>query len=425
MPNPPRALTPGLSARHRFGAELRRLRQQAHLSPAKLGDRVHYSGDTIMKIEKAQRWPKPDLVDALDSALEAGGTLRQLLVGVEAERLVARLQHAEHEPAPEQAERSAYMESVDLIRRVEASDVGPATLDALENLVQHVGHRYLHTPLPRLQDEIRQARRYAAQLLDGRHTLAEKRRLYEVLGWLSALLGLTGLDLGEYDLAAGHGTAALRLADESGAHELTAWARGTQTMLALFAGDPSKAVQLADAGRVAGGADSVLTARAVAQGARAWARLGDAAEAERALGQARDIIDGLAEPPGPGVLSFQSPYLPFYAGTVWMWLDRPKRAEASAREAIAACDATPDDWPVARVCARFDLGVALAQQGAVDEACAVGIDALALVAARPTVPTRQRAREYAAALLPHRTFPAVQDVEQRLALMPSTRPASE
>jgi len=423
MPNPPRPLTPEVSARHRLGAELRRLREHARLSPAQLGALVHYSGDTIMKVEKAQRRPKPGLIDALDEALATSGALGRLLVDVEAERLAQRLRESE-ERGTTVPERSAYLESVDLIRRIQASDVGPATLDGLEDLVQHVGRRYLHTPLPRVHDELRQARRYSLQLLDGPHTLAERRRLYAILGWFSALLGLTEMDLGDYDVAASHNTAALRLAEESGAHELAAWAHGTQAMLALFTGDPARAVHLAEAGRAAGGTDSVFTARAIAQSARAWARLGDAARAERALEDAGDIIDGLQDSPGTGVLSFQPPYLPFYAGTAWMWLDQPRRAEVNARAAIQACDQAADDWPVARVCARFDLGVALARQGAVDEACAVGAEALALVVDRPTVPTRQRAREYGVALLPYRQVAAVQDVQERLALLPSTRARS-
>lgn len=75
MAQPPRELTPSASRRHYFGAELRRRREQAGLSAAQLGERVHYSGDLICKIEKAIRWPKPALTAALDSALGTDGVL--------------------------------------------------------------------------------------------------------------------------------------------------------------------------------------------------------------------------------------------------------------------------------------------------------------------------------------------------------------
>jgi transcriptional regulator with XRE-family HTH domain len=86
MANKPRQLTPHVSPRDFFGAELRRHRELAGLSTAQLGDLVHYSGDLIGKIEKAQRWPKPVLAAALDEALETDGSFTRLFALVEAQR---------------------------------------------------------------------------------------------------------------------------------------------------------------------------------------------------------------------------------------------------------------------------------------------------------------------------------------------------
>jgi transcriptional regulator with XRE-family HTH domain len=86
MANPPRPLTPHASIRHFFGAELRRLREQAGLSAAQLGEKVHYSGDHVAKIEKAERWPKLELAQALDQALATDGTLARLFPLLETER---------------------------------------------------------------------------------------------------------------------------------------------------------------------------------------------------------------------------------------------------------------------------------------------------------------------------------------------------
>lgn len=86
MANAARPLTPHASPRDYFGAELRRLRERAGLSTSQLGDLVHYSGDLIAKVEKAERWPKPELATALDTALHTDGTFARLLPLLEAQR---------------------------------------------------------------------------------------------------------------------------------------------------------------------------------------------------------------------------------------------------------------------------------------------------------------------------------------------------
>ncbi|MBO0868125.1 MAG: helix-turn-helix domain-containing protein, partial [Micromonosporaceae bacterium] len=57
MAQAPRSLDPGRSARHQFGAELRRLRLARGLSQAGLARLVHVSPDLVAKVEKAERWP--------------------------------------------------------------------------------------------------------------------------------------------------------------------------------------------------------------------------------------------------------------------------------------------------------------------------------------------------------------------------------
>jgi transcriptional regulator with XRE-family HTH domain len=78
VPQRPARLQPLVSIRHYFGAELRAWRQLRGLSLAQLGEMVHNSGDLLGKIEKAQRWPREDLVCRCDAALEACGALVRL-----------------------------------------------------------------------------------------------------------------------------------------------------------------------------------------------------------------------------------------------------------------------------------------------------------------------------------------------------------
>lgn len=79
-------LTPHVSARHRFGAEVRRQRIQHGLSQAELGRRILHSASTVAKVETAQRWPSQDFAEHSDSVLETGGELLQLWHEAQLER---------------------------------------------------------------------------------------------------------------------------------------------------------------------------------------------------------------------------------------------------------------------------------------------------------------------------------------------------
>lgn len=87
MAQTPRELMPHESVRHFFGFELRRLRTAYGLSQDRLGFLVLQSGDTIGKVEKAERWPTQDLAIRCDRALNTGGTLARLWPLVERQRV--------------------------------------------------------------------------------------------------------------------------------------------------------------------------------------------------------------------------------------------------------------------------------------------------------------------------------------------------
>ena len=86
MGQSPRELTPYESARHFFGAELRRWREQRGLSQERLGREVNFDGSLIGKVEKAERMPSRELAEACDRALETDGSLARLWPLVDQER---------------------------------------------------------------------------------------------------------------------------------------------------------------------------------------------------------------------------------------------------------------------------------------------------------------------------------------------------
>ncbi|MCO1597658.1 helix-turn-helix domain-containing protein [Micromonospora sp. RHAY321] len=82
----PRTLQPSLSDRHFFGAELRRLRERANFSQARLGAMIRFSADLVRRVETADRFPSREFVEACDKALATGGALIRLLPLLEGSR---------------------------------------------------------------------------------------------------------------------------------------------------------------------------------------------------------------------------------------------------------------------------------------------------------------------------------------------------
>ncbi|MGW2055909.1 helix-turn-helix transcriptional regulator [Streptomyces sp. NPDC001840] len=85
MAQKPKPLDDSLSMAHWFGMEVRNWRRVRGMSAADLGGKVHLSGSSIEKIEKAERSCNTDLARALDEALDAGGALLRLWRRVKAD----------------------------------------------------------------------------------------------------------------------------------------------------------------------------------------------------------------------------------------------------------------------------------------------------------------------------------------------------
>src|SRR2546421_11506177 len=86
MAQVPMSLDPSLSARHRFGADLRQWRERRGLSQAAVARLVHVSPDLIAKVEKADRRPAQELTETCDRVLGANGALAGLWPEIERER---------------------------------------------------------------------------------------------------------------------------------------------------------------------------------------------------------------------------------------------------------------------------------------------------------------------------------------------------
>ncbi len=354
---------------------------------------------TIGNAERGAHPPSLALRRALDQALEKASPAQR-----------DRFLTADHSPVLTTPRTTPTLESLELLRHTEATELGTGTLEQLEELIEQLGLEYFTVSPAQFRETALTWRRYVTRLLDGKLTLRERRHLYATAGWLSGLVAEASLALGEHSEP--HCVTALSLAQETGDTRLAGWVRGTQAQIALYTGDPREAVTYAQAGRETAPTGSAALVRACALEARAHARCGNLAEAEHALSRAVHALDIRSEPQTRSFFSFDDPYVPYYAGTTYVWLSETTRARTWANQAIELCDADPVPWPVARTSARVDLAVALAQAGERDGAAAVGSEAMDIWAERPTHPARKRIDELLAALRPF-TEPCVVELRER------------
>lgn len=76
-----------------LGRQIRILRERAGLSRKQLGERLGYSEDTVSSVERGRRTPQPELLEAADELLGAGGLLATAGEEVKLAKTKARVKH--------------------------------------------------------------------------------------------------------------------------------------------------------------------------------------------------------------------------------------------------------------------------------------------------------------------------------------------
>jgi transcriptional regulator with XRE-family HTH domain len=320
------------------------------------------------------------------------------------------------------ARSAATADSVELTRQVAGNST--ATLEQLNLVVERLGLTYLSTPPAEVFDEAHHYRQIVTQLLKERPTLTQRPDLYVVAGWLSALLGDAAFDLGDQLSARIHLNTAWQLAHETDHHALGGWVRGTQSMIALYTGRPREALALARAGQAFATSSPIAKVRLPAHEARAAARLGDRRATDNALDRAHRAFGSLTgEAKAHTIFGFEETYLPFYAGTCYLWLHDPAKTQEhtslviTSYETATGAERSPGDQALARI----DLATSYLQQREVEEACRVGSTALDIYSEFPIESVARRSHELGSTLEPWTDVPAAQDFKDRLAAIEHSR----
>lgn len=364
-----------------FGRELARLMTARGVGVRELARAVPCNPGHISNLRSGKAWPSPDLAASLDDRLGAGGGLAALA----------------SRPASG-AGGGDEIAALELARRAEASDVGDATCGRIELAVDDLATAYPATAPASLLPRVRSHLGYVTRLLDGRATLAQRRRLLVSGGWLSLLAATLLID--QHQDAPG--TACLRtagqLARETGNGELAAWCAETRAWLMLTAGDYRRAAGLSRAAQEMAPKDGSARIQAIAQEGRAWARLGDGRQVRAALAAVERLVSPLPPPERPEHhYVYDPPKARIYVATTLAWAG-DRAAEPAARDILAELvnhgAAPPRPRRVAL--ARLDLALALTSTGRHDEAARSAMQALASGRLAPV--DRPRVREIVAAV---------------------------
>lgn len=364
-----------------FSGELAHLMAERGVGVRQLARALYVTPGHVSNLRNGKARPSPELARALDDYLGGGG------------RLTADATPSASPILPGSDETAA----IELGRRAQASDVGAGTCERMELAVDDLATAYPATPPAELLPRVRAHLGYVTRLLDGRATLAERRRLLVSGGWLSLLAATLLIDRHQDHAGNAYLRTAAQLARETGHDELAAWCIETRAWQVLTAGEYRQAAELSQAAQETAPASSSARIQATAQEGRARARLGDGRGARAALAAVERLVSPLPPPERPEHhYVYDPPKARVYVATTLAWLG-DRAAEPAAREILAALEDHGGSPPRPRriALARLDLGLALIRTGKLDEAAS---SALAAVASGRLAPVdRPRVREIVAA----------------------------
>ena len=279
------------------------------------------------------------------------------------------------------------MDTLELVSRLQRSDLDQATLDGLRIMADRLCSEYPYMPSEQLLIEGRAWLRRVVSFRGQRLTLGQHREILTLAGWIALLIACVEYDSGDRQAAETTRQAALSLGTEAENAEVKAWAHEIRAWIALTTGNYHGVVSAAHAGIEVAPHHSVAIQLA-AQEAKAWARIGDRRATEVALDKGRRLLEVM---PYPDNLDHHFVVDPtkydFYMMDCYRHLTEDRLAETLANEVIRAStdfDGT-ERAPMRQAEAQITLGVIAARRGDLEEAIDRGVRALS--APRKSLPS--------------------------------------
>jgi tetratricopeptide (TPR) repeat protein len=345
-------------------------------TPTGLRHRLACDEERIRRWERGEvLWPHPPYRGALkDLTGRPAESLGFLSPGRQREhRLVA----ARTFPADALRAEAELFDTMELARMADVSDIGPGTVEAVQEAVELLCRAYPATSASTLRDRSKQRLKYVLGLLAGRLTLSQHREILVQAGWLAALLGCLHYDLGEREHAEAARLGAFQMGKQAEHSELMAWAYEMSAWFALTEGRYEDVVDSAQRGQAIAGTGSAMV-QLTLQEAKGHARLRHRRDASEALTRGAEALSKLPMPSRPDHhFVFDHTKWIFYAATIYTWQGDDDRAEEHARE-ILTRHSRPDgstNAPMRTANARIDLGMVHARRGDLDAAVEEGLAA--------------------------------------------------
>ncbi len=340
---------------------LRQLREERAISLSDLALLVHYDKAYVSRIERGIQPPSEKVARLCDVALEARGDLVA----------AAHLDIA--------ARRDARpWQTTELLRRIQASDAAPCTLDALHATVNQLCCEYPYRDANELGAEARDWLRHIAQLLRKPIGLGQHRELLTSAGWLAVLTACLEYDLGLRSSSQATQAAARQLAEEAENSEILAWTYEMASWFALTQRRYRDTITEARRGQKITQSHAVVV-QLVAQEAKALGRLQDADGVRAALDRGQALLDDFPIPERPEHHFAVDPSKwVFYAMDAYRMAGKDDLAEEYAN-LVLANSIGPDgvEYAPMRVAeARLTLGVVAARSDNLEQATALGLNAL-------------------------------------------------
>ena len=222
-------------------------------------------------------------------------------------------------------------------------------------------------------------------------------------------------DLGRPSQAEPYYQDALEAAQEAQDRPLQAVVLGNKSFLPRSRGDFATALRLLDQAKRLVPDDPIVRSWAMALEAmtQAWAH--ESAESLVALEAAESVLDDASLGAAPAWFDYYDrSRLAGFKGQVHIRLAQPETAHAVLEEAIGALD---PDAAKQRACYLADRATVCVDEGEVDQACQLGIQALQLLGEVEYETGVQRVRGLRVKLRPWRNHPAVADLTEQLLLV--------
>ncbi len=416
-------------AKRELATRIRELRLAAGYSQERLAAKLGFKRAYVSQAESGRDVPSENLIDALETALDAGGELRTLRGRAWQERRVRR--HSPPDPRQGRGEDTTDRRQVlqtsalvaaadvaaDLYHRITAAEPDRLILDELEADLDEIAVTYTTIPHAVAAPRIIGGWQQVEAALDTRRSTPAHARLTLLGGQFAYYLGRLAFNTGDMRSARRFATLAEHHADEAGEPVLCASIAALRSSVAYWTGRHQQALDHLIAARAYD--HPYMRARMAAYEARTYAALGDMEAAAQALNRMEDAAGD--HPPRPGSIPVGEAGVAMFRAGVASTMGDGVTAERWSRTSADAYSAGGGDFSTEEQAhARLALSIAYLRRPnpEPDTAAAIGVQVLDVLAEHPTHTVAVKARRLAGLFQPaHRQIP---EVREYTALLRST-----